>query len=126
MENPFDRRMSAIIDTRLEELDRDFMAGLKAMDDRIMSQLNELRSRAEALRIAKNKERPYFYRDFDTNDKIMNAFSEVRPENADKWWDRTNRINCVMLALQHDMEKIVDHLNEHKITLPQLPAYSAE
>lgn len=92
-----------------------------------MAALNNLVSRVEALKMALDKERPYFVRDYDTKDrqKIVAAFGRVKPEDADEWWDRLNVVICIFLALEHDSDRLIDHLNEHRITLPQLPAYSA-
>ena len=122
MEDPFHET----IDEVCARLNKKMMDNFKAMDDFLMPKFNELESMIEASNIAWSKPRPYFYRDFDTNNKVMSSFGEPRPENADKWWERTNRINCVLLALKHDMRKLVDHLNEHRVVIPELPAYSAE
>jgi len=93
-----------------------------------MAALNNLVSRVEALRMALDKERPYFVRDYNTKErqKIVAIFSGTKPDDADEWWDRTNTIKCIFLALEHDMDRLINHLNEHRITLPQLPVYSAE
>ena len=93
-----------------------------------MAMLNNMVSRMTALMMAMDKERPYFVRDYDTKvkEKIIATFGEIKPEDPDKWWDRINRVNCIFLALEHDMDRLIDHLNEHRITLPKLPAYSAE
>lgn len=33
---------------------------------------------------------------------------------------------CVILAFSHDLDKLADYLNEHRILIPKIPSYSSE
>ena len=93
-----------------------------------MIAINEIRNKLAAMKMAMEKDRPFFTRDFPTSsqDKIIATFTYTKTEKSDKWWDRTNTLVCNILAFSHDFDRLADYLNEHRILIPKIPSYSPE
>lgn len=90
--------------------------------------VNEIYSMLEAIKVSNEIERVPYSRDYPVSapEKAIQAFTYTKTEKSDKWWDRTNNIVCNILAFSHDLDKLIDYLNENRPIVPEVPAYSAE
>jgi hypothetical protein len=69
----------------------------------------------------KSKKRPPFQMDFDISypDKIMATFNVDKEPEDDKWYERNNRAECNILALKHDMDRLILYLNKYEAVISE-------
>jgi hypothetical protein len=80
--------------------------------------LAQLRKQIASLSLDLNKKRPLFVPDFPV------YLPKCRKED-DELRYRVQNILCRIRAFKHDFERLIEHFNDNRITVSELPDYCA-